>query len=63
MPNTACVPRNQKLDDPETEGRSKHNWEEKRENKTEFLMILMIFCWTYKSESCPVVIREAFSGS
>lgn len=44
MPGTSCMPRNQRLDNPETKDRTKYNFQ----NITkEMKLFLMILCYTH----------------
>jgi hypothetical protein len=57
-PDTAQGVRSQRLDSPETHQRTKHEWEKKSMN-----WFLMIFCYTHRLVSSPIVIRETLPSN
>jgi hypothetical protein len=61
MSYTALTNNTWRLDCPETWGRTKQERKEKKSLKG----LPSIFCYTYilESETCPVIIKEASSGS
>jgi hypothetical protein len=56
MPDTACMARNQMMDSLETQRDPNTAGKKKKKKKRK---VSMIFCYTQRSVSSPIVTREA----
>ena len=58
MPDTAKMNKNQRLDSPESQSRTKHNGGGQK-GQVSMKLFQKIFCYIHTSDPSPIIIREA----